>query len=433
MLACAIAALVYQNALDAPFIFDDRFTVLFNASLTGTWDLKAILARNIARPVVNLSFAIDQAIWGISSFGFHVTNTILHITAVALFYGWCTRALSDARSPCSPEWPAFVAAAILAVHPLMSSAVMYVTARSELLAAIGSFACLIYARRAIAGGSAPAGVLAFACGAAAIGSSSSAAVLPFLVIAYDAWILRGEGLWRRAARYYAPACFAVLTAAAVRTAQVLAADGFPPRGFFANLAGAGIVLTRYLGLLVFPRGLSLVHDTSGQHPAVGAVLLVAVAVSIAVAIRQRQARPLVAFGACWFIGVLVPTTFVPVRDAMAEQRMYLAAAGVLLAAVSWLSSPLAGKVWARALAACVIVALGAQTHARNKLWLDPMALWHQTAEGSEGSWLAHRELAEVLRDAGLCDAAETELRRAGELNPRLRHLPQWGGRCEAPK
>jgi len=197
VLACAIAALVYQNALDAPFIFDDRFTVLFNASLTGTWDPKAILAANIARPVVNLSFAIDQALWGISSFGFHVTNTILHITAVALFYGWCTRALSDARSPCSPEWPAFVAAAILAVHPLMSSAVMYVTARSELLAAIGAFACLIYARRAIVGGSAPAGVVAFACGAAAIGSSSSAAVLPFLVIAYDAWVLRGEGLWRR--------------------------------------------------------------------------------------------------------------------------------------------------------------------------------------------------------------------------------------------
>ena len=433
MLACAIAALVYQNALDAPFIFDDRFTVLFNPSLTGTWDVKAILTRNIARPVVNVSFAIDHALWGISSFGFHVTNTVLHITAVALFYGWCTRALTDARSTRAPEWPAFVAAAIFAVHPLMSSAVMYVTARAELLAAIGSFACLIFARRAIVAGNVLSGVMAFVCGAAAIGSSSSAAVLPFLVIAYDAWILRGEGLWRRAARYYSPACFAVLTAAAVRTAEVLAADLYPPRGFVATLAIAGHALFRYLGLLVFPRGLSLVHDTSGYHPAAGALLLVAVAVLLAVAIRQRDARPLVAFGACWFIGVLAPTTFVPVRDAIAEQRMYPAAAGALLAAVSWLSAPLAGKVWARALAACVIVALGAQTYVRNVQWLDALALWRQTAERGEGSWLAHRELAEALREAGLCDAAATEFRRARDLNPRLGAVPQPGGRCGSPK
>jgi protein O-mannosyl-transferase len=445
VLACAIAALVYQNALDAPFIFDDRVTVLLNPTITGSWDLAAILTRNVARPMVNLSYAIDEALWGISSFGLHVTNVVLHIVAVALFYGWCTRALNDARSigarrgrrgeagGATPEWPAFVAASILAVHPLMSSAVMYVTGRSELLAAIGAFACLIFARRAIVAGGRVSGVIAFICGAMAIGSSSSAAVLPFLVLAYDAWVLRGEGLWRRSARYYSPACFAVLTAAAVRTAGILAAGGFPPRGFFGNLALQGVVLFRYLGLFLLPRGQSLVHDTSGYHPAVGVVLLGAAAALVVLAVRRRYARPLIAFGACWFLGVLAPTTFVPVRDAIAEQRMYLAGAGLLLAAASYLSTPLSGRVWARALAACVIVALGAQTYVRNQVWLDPLSLWQATVERSPGSWVAHRELAEVLREAGMCEAARAELQLARDLNPGLAEMAGFGARCEAPK
>jgi protein O-mannosyl-transferase len=397
--------------------------------------------------MVNLSYAIDQAVWGLSSFGFHVTNVVLHITAVGLFYGWCTRALNDARdigsavphgrrrgsSTQTPEWPAFVAAAIVAVHPLMSSAVMYVTGRSELLAAIGMFACLIFARRAIVAGGVASGVLAFACGAFAIGSSSSAAALPFLVIAYDAWILRGEGLWRRSARYYSPACFAVLTAAAVRTAGILAAGGFPPRGFFGNLALQGVVLFRYLGLLLFPRGQSLAHDTSGYHPAIGVMLLGVAAALLILAIRRRRAWPLVAFGACWFAGVLAPTTFVPVRDAIAEQRMYLAAAGVLLAAASWFSVPLTARVWVRGVAAGAVVASGALTHARNQVWLDPLSLWRTTVERGPGSWVAHRELADVLGEAGMCEAAQAELRLARDLNPRLGDMPGFRGRCELPK
>src|SRR4051812_9772155 len=68
LLACALAALVYQNCVDNPFVFDDRETVLLNASLITPWDWRAVLAHNAARPVVNLSYALDRAIWGFTSF-----------------------------------------------------------------------------------------------------------------------------------------------------------------------------------------------------------------------------------------------------------------------------------------------------------------------------------------------------------------------------
>ena len=76
MLACAAAALVYRSALDNPFVFDDRVTVLLNPSLVDPRDIRAVLAHNLARPVVNASYAFDRWLWGFSSFGFHVTNLV---------------------------------------------------------------------------------------------------------------------------------------------------------------------------------------------------------------------------------------------------------------------------------------------------------------------------------------------------------------------
>ena len=238
-------------------MFDDRETVLLNPSLINPWDWRAVLLYNPARPVVNLSFAFDRRFWGFSSFGFHITAVVLHITAVGLFYGWCTRVLGErgarAGSGASTDWAAFFAAAVLAVHPVMGTAVEYVTARSELLAAVGFLASLTYARRAIVTGKRSAGILAAAFGVAAIGSSSSAAALPLVVLALDAWVLRDPGWTLRAMRIYAPATFAVVSAMFWRlTGTAVAA--VPERGPFENLLAEARVGWRYLALLLFPRG-----------------------------------------------------------------------------------------------------------------------------------------------------------------------------------
>ena len=51
-------------------------------------NLRAALFYNVARSVVNLSYAIDRAFWGFSSLGFHITNGVLHVLVVGLFYAW---------------------------------------------------------------------------------------------------------------------------------------------------------------------------------------------------------------------------------------------------------------------------------------------------------------------------------------------------------
>lgn len=433
---------MYQNSLDNPFVFDDRETVLLNRSLIAAWDWRAVLFHNVARPVVNLSFALDRALWGFSSFGYHITNVVLHITAVGLFYGWCTRALTDGTQTAvrrgsgrrqtrvgprsgpslapAPEWAAFFAAAVFALHPVMSAAVGYVSGRSELLAAIGFLASLTYARRAILAASRPAGTLAMAFGVLAVASSSSAAALPLLVLAYDAWVLRHPGWPLRAARIYAPAALAVVIAAGWYLTGI-EMPAVPPRGPVANLLTGGLVVWRYLGLLLFPRGLALVHEvqwvTTPWHP-VAIALLAVLAGGVTLAVMWRRTQPLLAFGVAWFVGVLAPTTsFFPVRDAMAEHRLYLAAAGLLLAAASIAAQPLAARRTVRAALAVLLLVLAAGTYRRNRAWADPVQLWEESVRRSPGAWQAHWGYGELLREIGQCDRAVSEYEAVLRLHP----------------
>ena len=402
--------------------------MLLNPSLVAAWDWRAALLHNPARPVVNLSFAFDRAISGFSSFGFHVTNVVLHIAVVGLFFGWCTRALTDAGSgersdgepSVTPAWGAFFAAAALALHPAMSQAVDYVSARSELLAAIGTLAALTYARRAIVTGSKTAGWLAVLFGAVAIGSSSSAAALPLLVLAYDAWVLRDPGWGLRAARVYAPAMLGVGIAAAWYLTGI-DARVVPPRGPIENLLTEAVVAWRYVALLVAPTGQSVVHQVrwiAGPFDPIGLAALLALAAAVTFAVMTRRRRPLLAFGVVCFAGVLAPTTsFIPVRDAMAEHRLYLASTGLLLAAVSLVPQTIAGSRVVRAALAGVLAVLALTTYRRNEIWSEPVTLWEEAVRRSPEAWQAHWGYGELLRETGRCDRALPEYEAVLRLYP----------------
>ena len=441
LLACALAALVYQNSFDNPFVFDDRETVLLNPALIAPWDWSAAAIQNIARPIVTLSYAFDRGFWGFSSFGFHVTNVVLHIVVVGLFYGWCTRVVGSdpartgvkgradrgqtggrrgSDTSLTPDWAAFFAAAIFALHPVMSAAVGYVSARSELLAAAGFLASLTFARRAIVARSRTAAILAGIFGALAIGSSSSAAALPIVVLAYDAWVLRDPRWPVRLARVYAPATLAIVSIAAWHVSGA-GINAVPDRGPVANLLMESRVLWRYVMLLVVPRGQSLVHDvhwvTSVFDP-VSLAALAASAAAVAAAIWNRKRYPLVAFGIIWFIGGLAATTsFLPVRDAMAEHRLYLASPGLLLAAASVTWRPVSGRRALRIVLTAVLALLATQTYRRNQLWSNPMEVWEQSVRRAPNAWQSHWGYGELLREIGQCDRARSEYASVLRLYP----------------
>jgi hypothetical protein len=151
--ACLLTALVYIPSLDNPFVLDDRTTVLLNPSLVDVTDWRGILVYDRWHPLVNAAFAIDRALSGFSSFGFHITNGLLHVIVVALLFGWCTRLLDD-------DWTSFFAAAAFGINPVTARSAAYVSARPDLLFAAGVLLVAILVRRAYQRGSRTSAALA---------------------------------------------------------------------------------------------------------------------------------------------------------------------------------------------------------------------------------------------------------------------------------
>jgi len=90
-----LAVAVYFDALGNPFVYDDLETVVKNPSLRDLSNWLFVLVFSPFRPVVNVSYAVDAALWGLDPFGFHVTGVLLHALNVALFHRSVSALLRD--------------------------------------------------------------------------------------------------------------------------------------------------------------------------------------------------------------------------------------------------------------------------------------------------------------------------------------------------
>ena len=99
MLAAGLSALLYVNALDNPFVYDDFRTVLNNPSIENVWAVRTIVYREMTRPVVNFSYAVDRAIWGEGVFGYHLTSVLLHALNVLLLFQLGRATVDDLPGP----------------------------------------------------------------------------------------------------------------------------------------------------------------------------------------------------------------------------------------------------------------------------------------------------------------------------------------------
>jgi tetratricopeptide (TPR) repeat protein len=429
----AATAALYAVFADHPFVYDDLRTVRDNLSLR-TGDLTTIVRGDRFRPLTNLSFAVDHALWQLRPRGVHLTALFLHLANVALTWAVARRLAADAAL--APLPLAGAVAGLFALHPLQSEAVTYASGRSELLAALLVLLGFLAWRRWVCRGGArflAAGLAALAAGALA---KETAAMLPLAVLAYDRLLVapgeaEREPARRRLLRVHLPLLAVVAAAGALRVALFARLENpLLPREPWVHASTQAVVLWRYLRLLLVPAGQSIVHDVHAVRDPLDWRFLLALAALVAatvVLVRARRRSPLAVFGAAWFAIFLLPSSsLVPLHELMAEHRLYLASMGAFLALAAVAVRLLAGEAPAAqrarrrlavAAAALVLVALGALTAARLQVWRDPVSLWSDAARRAPRTWAAFHFLGNALRDAGDCRAAAAAWERAVALWP----------------
>ncbi len=186
-------------------------------------------------PIRTVSYAIDYQVWGLSPFGFKLTNGLIHLANVMLLFALLLRLLacsgsretSGSRTLASPATPlpvgasclsgwfrtaipprdvlvAALACCLFGIHPAIVEPVCWIPGREELLmtlGALGSVHCHLTARYLEECGCRYRWVLAFhgataaLCLAACL-SNIVGAVIPGLILASDLFVQRRVG-WRR--------------------------------------------------------------------------------------------------------------------------------------------------------------------------------------------------------------------------------------------
>jgi tetratricopeptide (TPR) repeat protein len=440
----AIAGLclvLYQPALDAPFLLDDWDNIVHNPYVHWTAlsldELSAsLVGPRVRRPVANVSFGLSHYLSGADPGAFRRFNLLIHALNGLLVCGF-TRALlvrlrrsrpeALARiDPAADRWLGLAAGLLFVAHPLQIQAVTYVVQRMTSFATFFYLAAiLLWLRRESAQGSRVRIGLAVAAGSAgllALGAKEIAIALPaalWLVHGYFVADL-GRDWWRRSLPFAALAVGVAIAA----LAWASRGPGWELHDFgpWERLLTQPRVLFFYLSLIAFPLPvrLNLLHEIEPSRSLIDPVstllALVGLALLLGLALVGARRFRFAAFALCWFfLHSALEASSLPLRMIF-EHRLYLPLVGFAVALP-------VGLVWglgprgASGVAIALIIALGLATHARNEVWGDASRLRLDSAQKSPTDWLAQMMGASALAEAGQGPAALAALERVIALEP----------------
>jgi protein O-mannosyl-transferase len=433
----------YANSLSGSFVFLDVSAILENPTIRHLWPLGPVLSPPSdggltvgGRPLVNLSLALNYALSGTRVGSYHAVNVAIHLLAGLTLFGVVRRTLQPAGRSCLI---AFVLVLLWTLHPLQTESVTYVIQRAESLMGLFYLLTLYCFIRGADGGSAGRVwfSLSVVCCFFGMTAKEVMASAPVIVFLYDRTFLSGSfrEAWRLRGRWHL-----ALAATWIPLGWLVLGTG----GNRGGTSGFGLgvswwtyastqfpAIVHYLRLAVWPRPLVFYYPVQWSQP-LGLELpcLLAVAALVVGSIwaffgeefvaregdRDRIGARAYGFLGLWFFAILAPTSLVPgMSQTLAEHRMYLALAPLIMAAV------LAGQRWfgTRSLYFFLILAagFGVMTARRNLNYRNDLVLWSDTVAKSPGSPYVQSNLGLALASAGRLPDAIDHFNQAVQLNP----------------
>jgi tetratricopeptide (TPR) repeat protein len=426
-LALAVAFEVYGPSLYGPFLFDDQ-GLPFEVPTFPVDSLRAWVMG--VRPALMLSYWINYQLSGFQTLSYHAFNVFFHAVNSVLVFFILRKVLDFADvDRTRRDVLAGFAGALFLLHPVNSESVGYVASRSEnlsLLFFFAAFALFLYRRRMTISWARAALVL-FLFALAAL-TKEHTIVLPALLLLTDYFWnppFSFAGI-RRNWRLYVP-----ITAGGVLVGLYLVRllRNAPTAGFgLKDLTWYQYFFTQcrafwvYIRLFLFPAGLTIDYDfpisrTILDHGALVGLIAILLAAGAAFYLRRRY--PLAAYGFFAFLILMAPTSsFVPIRDPVAERRLYLSMIGLLFIVLEFLRRvDVRQSRWLAALAGVLVIA-GAATHSRNFVWSDKIALWEDTAAKSPDKARVQFQLAQAYYESAACSKALPHYARTAQLDPK---------------
>jgi len=436
----AITLATYAPALRNGFVWDDHALILRDP-LIRSWRLIGegfghflftdAAASDFYRPLQRLTYTFDYAAFFVSPAGYHLVSIFWHALAgIALFF--FAREFLD-RFAIAPERRsgiAFVAALIWLVHPVQSSAVIYVSGRADPLSGAFGFVGLYLLLRMLRGNGYWRWAFGFGAGLCFLGSAlSKESGLIFLLVSLIIACAEGRrGGWIGALAISAAVIVAALSLRL--TAEHIPPPDGPAVRWLTRPILAARAVAEYAGLLVFPWHLQMERDVA-SHPfgfsgasidgaawrelqtLLGVVLVFGVAYTLWKARRRPQIfLPLLLAVICY----LPISGMISLNASVAEHWLYLPSAFLFLAAIIALDSLGRKKVVVLCLTIWLLF-LPVRTFVRCFDWKDQRTFLTRTIAAGGDSARMLINLASLETGEGHLESARKHLERALEKDP----------------
>jgi tetratricopeptide (TPR) repeat protein len=415
----------YWPSMHGTFLFDD------NPQL-GTPEARATLLADWVhrlRPLLLITYWFNVQISGAETFSYHVLSVLIHCAAAVLMFFVTRRLFEWAGVEPRMRGPlAGFCALLFLLHPVQSEAVAYIAGRSESLSTmffLAAFAAFLYRGDAGITWMRSAAVIALFLGALA--SKEQTIVLPALLLLTDYWWNPGFSLRGIRANWKLYLLMGLGAVAGVVR--------FLPLILNARTAGFGMkdlpwyqyLFTEFRAIFVYirefflPFGLNADWDFPFSRSIVdrGAIVgLIALAALIAAAWIYRRRFPLASYGFLAFLLLMSPTSSIlPIRDAVAERRLYFASFGLLLVAVDLLRRIKLPRATLTAACATVLLLFTVATHLRAEVYSSELAFWQDSEAKSPDKARDHFQLANAYYNTGDCARAAAEFEKTGQYTP----------------
>jgi tetratricopeptide (TPR) repeat protein len=445
LIACFVGVIVYSNTVSGEFVLDDNYQITANELLlqprhawkaltSDLWAFRGSAEETSSyywRPTLVVWWMVNYQVFGLRSFGWHITNILLHAVVMVLAYA-VLRRLSVTRR---------LAAGILlifAVHPAHVESVAWISGSSDLLLAAGVLASLWCVLWAMEGRSRLRWAAAVALYVPAVLSKESGVLYPALVFV-AAWAKAPPGLGAR--RRFIDAVvkavpFAVVAAAYMGARYLvlgLIGIGGNPHTSLGNvILSVPAVLAFYLRQTLLPLWIGPAYPVRpvslanlGLLNFVVPALIVAVAALVAWRLVRRDPVRQIGLG-IWLLPLLPALNIGAffAEHIVHDRYLYLSLLGAAMVVVPAAATGIKRVTSFGAAAAdtaclvavvvlCVPLAMGTVRH--NRAWLTDLDLAEAFVRSDPTSIINHTTLGLELHRAGRTQEAIASFDHAIEL------------------
>lgn len=447
-----LVGVIYSNALNNPFLYDDHHSILENTSIRKVSNIKTFFkdpklfsylpGKVMYRPLLLSTYALNYSISKYNSFGWHLFNVALHVINGLLV---CLILVSF----CRHFRLAAALGAIFICHPLVTEGINYLSARSSLMAGTFFFSSLLFYIHFSFSGKLKLIAASIFCYVLGLLTKENLLILPLLILCYEALFHQGSLAEAIKKRWWAILCFIAPAALFIllRSTKlhletfIMPADSSQIIPRYLTQTG---VMTYYLRLIFFPYGQNAFHFIPitlkpwvNGFPIYQWPIFSMVTFSLLFAGGFLTKSRVFIFGLLWYLVSLIPESAVPLNQIANERRLYVPLLGILIALSVPLSFALTRQNLKRAAIAAgvvTIICFGFLAHKRNKVWSSEYSLFldvtkksPQTVNAWHGFAYAVKQKAKEYQDKGDTPAAKREAARAKKaMELGLRIDPGYG-------